>query len=112
MALALLPVAHCLDRHFDLVRECSLSQPASRPHLAREARRIAVIDGLLAAVGETFHYPPIGFQAHPHHGRNSRCEMSANALPDSGRGKVNAVIGYLPRDDALSRFLKNFPADQ
>ena len=35
-ALALLPVAHGLDRHLDALGEGGLRQPAARPHLAHE----------------------------------------------------------------------------
>src|SRR6478752_10872318 len=92
MALALLPVAHGLDRYFDLFGERGLREPAARPHLAHELRRIPVVDGFLGAVRQDFHDPPVSFQAHPHHGRISpSLVVSANALPDSRWRKVNAA---------------------
>ena len=69
LTLALLPIAHGLDRHFDLFGEGRLRQPAARPHMAHERRRIVVIDGLFAAVGHDLDDPPVGLQPHPHHGR-------------------------------------------
>ena len=68
IALALLPVAHGLDRHLDLFGEGRLRQPAARPHLAHEGGRVGVIERLLAAVGKDFDDPPVGLQAHPKHG--------------------------------------------
>ncbi len=72
-ALALLPVAHGLDRHLDALGEGGLRQPAARPHLAHELRRIAVVEGLFAAVRQDFNDPPIRLQPHPHHGPCPRC---------------------------------------
>ncbi len=71
MALALLPIAHRFDRHLDLFGEGRLREPAARAHLTHERRRVVVIEGLFAAVGQDLDDPPIGFQPHPHHGRIS-----------------------------------------
>ena len=68
ITLALLPIAHGLDRHFDLLGEGGLRQPAARAHLAHERRRIGMIEGLFAAVRHDLDDPPIGLQPHPHHG--------------------------------------------
>src|SRR5262245_47368298 len=93
MALAVLPVAHGLDRHLDLLGEGGLRETATRPHLTHELCRIAVIDRLLGSIGQNFHDPPIRFQPHPHHGRTPSLAVSANALPDSRLKKVNATAG-------------------
>src|SRR4029078_2211270 len=68
LTLALLPVAHGLDRDFDLFSESSLRQPAARAHLAHEICRVAVIDRPFAAVRQDFDDPSVGLQPHPHHG--------------------------------------------
>ena len=89
MALALLPVAHRLDRHADAGGEFGLSQAGLRAHpagvagidlrrpLGRDGWRQDARVGLrrhrrhrpLAAVGEDFDQTSVGFQSHPHHRR-------------------------------------------
>jgi hypothetical protein len=70
MAFALFPIAHSFDRHFDFFGERRLRQSAARPDLPNELCRIAVVKGLLSAVRKDFDDPPVGFQSHPHHGRD------------------------------------------
>jgi hypothetical protein len=30
-----------------------------------------MVDRFFSSIGQNFHDPPVGFQPHPHHGRNS-----------------------------------------
>src|SRR5262245_5116219 len=90
-ALALLPVAHGLDRHADARGEFGLRELGARAHAARvrSVRRRAIGEGTgrnadgrrgattrrieparqraLAAVGKNLDDPAVGFQSHPHH---------------------------------------------
>ena len=79
-----------------MLREGRLREPAARPHMPRESRRVVVVDGLLAAVRHDLDDTTVRLQPHPHHGQVPITGSSAIALADSPITGVNGAQSEYP----------------